>query len=223
MIERIGLKRTNAYLITNEDGRALLVDTGYPEEKEELKRALKSKLVVGIILTNGRVSHAANAKEIADKYKCDVFMHKFDSDLFNNSSARNLYAEGLRNKMKLKNVLKEIKDIVMPYPDNVHFVSETDDFTKLGFPNVKVVFLPGVTRGTIGILEGKKDLIVSDTLINGKKKIDSSEVYEEKASLINSLEKIKDIFPSKIYPSEGTEFDYEDYFKMEKIIKTNKK
>ena len=230
-IEKITLTNSNSYLIINDDNKnALLVDTGSYLDKDMIDNKLNSLLgdikLCGIILTHGHDISSSNALYLSNKYNAVCYLNKYDLDLLSNSNgAREIYTDDFLTKLKLNKIKKEMSETIIDVPNNMNHIEGNDTFTKLGFSDVKVINLSGHTRGSIGILIGKKDLLCGDILVNNNGKITTNLLYEEKASLNNSLETIKDILPSTIHPLVGDSFNYEDYFKMEKIIikKDNKK
>ncbi|MCQ2979530.1 MAG: MBL fold metallo-hydrolase [Clostridia bacterium] len=222
MIKQIKLSNSNCYIITNDNDESLLVDTGNNSDQVYLLKEVANFNIKGIILTHGHVDQISNAKMISDIFNVPVYISKFDLELFDNQNARDIYTDGFMNKLKLNKMIKDNDNMISDKPNNIIDIVNGDTFSKLNFDNVKVISLPGHTRGSIGVLVNKKDLIVGDTLVNDKD-IDVCSFYEEKASLYNSLEAIKDVLPNKIYPSVGEPFNYDDYFKMEKIVIGNKK
>lgn len=217
-VKQIKLENTNAYLITNDDTKeSILVDTGNMTDRDMLIEKLKDEKIKLIIVTHGHSNKIGNLKELSEKYNVPCFMNKNDYDLFDNQLSHEMYAEGTFSSIKLNKIKKENENLSFEKPKMLYDAVSGDTFSKYGFSDVKIVGLSGHTRGSIGVLVGKKDLIAGDILITEKNRVALPFTYEEKASLLNSLEEIKDIFPSKIYPGEGDIFNYDDYFEMEKI------
>ena len=216
-IKRICNKNSNCYLILDENKQtALLVDTGSENDRKLIDENLKGIKLKGIILTHGHVDHVANAKCFSKKYKCPVFISKNDEILLSNNLARYIYSETFFGGI-IKNISCEMmKKTILRKPKNIQYITDGDTFADLGFGNIKIVNLSGHTRGSIGVLCNKKELIVGDTLVNYIKP-SIAVMYEEKGSLVNSIEYIKDLMPQRIYPGHGKIFNYQDYFKMEKI------
>ena len=209
MIEVIKLKTVNCHIIKNEENEEILVDTGSKDDREELVELLKKRKIKALLLTHGHINQLDNVKYLTTKYKCQVYMHKDDFDLIKNSFARELYADSFIGKVLKNRYIKKCNGKLEQSLNDVVFVENGDNFEKIGFQNVKLIHLPGHTRGSIGVLEDRKHLIVGDTMMNYFKPTKSL-FYEEKASLLNSIEKIKDIGPLKIYPSCGNTFEYSE-------------
>lgn len=226
-ITEIKLDKSNSYLIFDDENRnALLVDTGLIDDRKVLMTKLFELLNIdnnqiklqAVILTHGHARSSSNAKIICDTYKCPCYLSKDDLDILEGSTNRNIYTDDFKTKFKLNKIKNAYTSTFIDRPNYLFDMVSGDTFSKFGFNDVKVVNLSGHTRGSIGILVGKKDLLCGDTLINETKKIIRNPIYEEKAALHNALENIKDILPQKIYPLIGDTFNYDDYFKMEKIV-----
>ena len=116
----------------------------------------------------------SNSKMISDIFNVPVYISKFDLELFDNQNAREVYTDGFMNKLKLNKMIKDNDNKISDKPNNIIDIVNGDTFSKLNFDNVKVISLPGHTRGSIGVLVNKKDLIVGDTLVNDKDINDSN-------------------------------------------------
>jgi len=206
----------NAYLVKLDDGYAL-IDTGLPIHSKKLENKLKIEGCLPdnlkiVILTHGDLDHIGNAKKLQDKYHVKIAIHKEDYDYME----KNIIPNREGKSLKFKIILKLIKIIIKfqknrPKSSLFHpdiFLNDNDSLKKYGF-NAKVIYIPGHTLGSIGILTEEGDFFSGDTLEN-RKKPDSANIIENETKLKTSLEKIKKLDVKMVYPGHGKPFLMKD-------------
>ena len=155
----------NCYLIS--DGKnAMLVDTGSGQSLDMVMEACSKYDLILIVLTHPHFDHAENADAIAQKFGVPVAYHKADDEIFDSYDSQPLMSYGIVGFVVLKMSLKVLRETKVIRPEDHFFVSEGDDFEQFGFPDVKVVELPGHTKGSIGLLAGDDKILVGDALDN---------------------------------------------------------
>jgi glyoxylase-like metal-dependent hydrolase (beta-lactamase superfamily II) len=155
----------NCYLIT--DGKnAMLVDTSSGRSLDMVMEECSKYDLKLIVLSHPHFDHAENADAISRKFNVPVAYHEADDEIFDNYDAQPLLSYGLVGFVVLKMSLKVLRETKVVRPENHFFVSEGDTFEEYGFPDVKVIELPGHTKGSIGVLAGGDKILVGDALDN---------------------------------------------------------
>ena len=95
------------------------------------------------------------------------------------------------------------------YPDL--YISDGWSLTEYGL-EAKVIYLPGHSEGSIGILTANGDLFCGDLFIN-KKKPCFSDVYNYLEAAHSSVEKLKLLDVKRVYPGHGKSFSWKEYLR----------
>lgn len=71
----LGDYQVNCYLVSDEEGRGVVIDPGY--EPERILRAVKEKAldIRAIFLTHGHFDHIGAVKPLAQALECPVYIH----------------------------------------------------------------------------------------------------------------------------------------------------
>ena len=77
-----------------------------------------------------------------------------------------MYSYGIVGLVVLKASLKVLSQTKVARPENRFFVKEGDTLAEYGFPDIKVVELPGHSKGSIGLLVADDAFLVGDALDN---------------------------------------------------------
>ncbi|WP_406657323.1 MBL fold metallo-hydrolase [Methanolobus sp. ZRKC2] len=198
----------NCYLLRTDKG-FVLIDTGRKSERKKLEQELaEAGCHPGnlnlIILTHGDFDHTGNCSYIREKYDSKIAMHKYDSgmveygDMFWNRKTGNWIIK------KMVNVFFRISKFK---PDIT--IDEKTDLSEYGL-DAKVLYLPGHSKGSIGILTSDHDLFCGDLFTNTKKPESSSMVDDPKA-LSESIDKVKKSNVKMVYPGHGKPFLMDSY------------
>jgi hydroxyacylglutathione hydrolase len=203
----------NCYLIKAGEGY-ILVDTGFPGTRETLEKELdKAGCTPGklklIIMTHGDIDHSGNCAYLKSRYQVKTAIHKNDASMVENG-------EMLMHR-KVRSLLRRLMHV---------FMARSKRFQKIisGFerfkPDIlfeggeslaaygvdaKIVFVPGHTPGSIGVLLGNGDFIAGDTLNNGGKP-GTAVIVSDEALLAESIKKIRELNAGTVYPGHGKPF-----------------
>jgi hydroxyacylglutathione hydrolase len=216
-IKTITFGGVNCYLVAVDTG-FILVDTGFGKYREDIEKELegagcKPGTLKLIVLTHGDPDHTGNAAFLREKYGAKIAMHSADKgmvehgDLFYGRNV-NFAVKALGNLMlffsegRLRKADRFTPDI---------YVEDGSDLSEFGF-DAKVLHLPGHSGGSIGFLTSGGDLFCGDLLENVKEPSKGSIVVDKKA-FNTSIEKVKQLKISRVYPGHGEPFPMEQFIK----------
>lgn len=145
----------NTFILYDETGECVIVDAGCytPDEQESIDSFIAGNNLrpVKLLNTHGHIDHIAGIEYLSKKYKIELYMHADDVDNINRSVAMGA-AWGF--------------NIQVPSCE-VNFVEENDNVT-FGNSTLKVIALPGHTKGGVGYYNAEQKIImVGDTLFRG--------------------------------------------------------
>jgi len=145
----------NTYILYDETGECVIVDAGCytPDEQESIDSFIAGNNLrpVKLLNTHGHIDHIAGIEYLSKKYKIELYMHADDVDNINRSVAMGA-AWGF--------------NIQVPSCE-VNFVEGNDNVT-FGNSTLKVIALPGHTKGGVGYYNAEQKIImVGDTLFRG--------------------------------------------------------
>lgn len=157
----------NAFLVVNK-GKALLVDTGLPNSKMKIEKALsKHKLDWSnlhlTILTHAHIDHSGSAAEIRSLSQGDILAHQDEVQ----------YCLGrppvLRPTGTFGRLFQKTGAIQQPFdyftPDRI-METDTLNLDEYGFP-ARVLHTPGHTQGSVSILLEAGRVIAGDLTASG--------------------------------------------------------
>jgi hydroxyacylglutathione hydrolase len=216
-IKKISFGGVNCYLLTTDKG-FILIDTGFSKNRADVEKELESagctpETLKLILLTHGDFDHSGNAAYLRMMYGAKIAMHIDDEgmvekgDLFYNRNANFLMrAMGKMMLFFLRGGLKKAERFT---PDLR--IDDGYDLSEFGL-DAKVIYIPGHSKGSIGILTNDGDLFCGDLLENTKKPAKNSIISDKKA-FNESVEKLKELKISKVYPGHGEPFPMELFMK----------
>ena len=88
-------------------------------------------------------------------------------------------------------------------------LDENSDLSKYGL-NAKVLYLPGHSKGSIGILTSDKNLFCGDLFTN-RKKPEPNSLIDNLNEFNESIDKVKSLDINKVYPGHGKPFQMSSY------------
>lgn len=207
-IKTINFGGVNCYLVKSEAG-FFLIDAGFSNKRARIEKELESagcrpgslKL---ILLTHGDSDHSGNCRYLRDKYAAKIAMHPAETDV----------AE--RGDMLLSRKHRPfLASLILPFiklnksdrfkPDFT--IDEGYDLSGYGF-DAKVLYLPGHTQGSIGILTGSGDLFCGDLLVNTDKPAKNN-LVDDPGQLNASVERLYSLEIKTVYPGHGRPFPLE--------------
>ena len=191
----------NCYLVS--DGKAaFLVDTSSGKSLPKVLEECSKYDMKLIVLTHPHFDHAENAADIAKKFHIPVAYHQADDEIFDNYESQPLKSYGAVGFVVLKLSLKQLSQTKVARPDDTFFVKEGDTLEAFGFPEAKILELPGHTRGSIGVLVSDSELIVGDALDNWIRP-GVGHLYYDLDVQRRTAQRIRDLHASKIYYGHG--------------------
>lgn len=174
---------TNTYVVSDEQGKALLVDPAclYAFEQQELGSYLKDYTLQAIIATHGHLDHLWGAPWACEQWSLPVLMHDADFPL----------AKAMQQQYDFFGIRAQAK----PFPMEV--------LTNLPFP-FTVIHTPGHTPGSVCLYwEEEKVLLSGDTLFHmgyGRTDLPGGDFYQ----LMDSLDKLFHLpEATRVYPGHG--------------------
>ena len=221
-IKTISFGGVNCYLITTATG-FVLIDTGYAKHRADVEKELENagctpeKLKL-ILLTHGDFDHSGNAAYLRGKYGAKIAMHSADEgmvekgDLFYNRNANFLMR--IMGKILLFFLRGGLKKTDRFTPD-LH-IDDSYSLSEFGL-DAKVIYIPGHSKGSVGILTSGGDLFCGDLLENTKEPAKNSLIADKKA-FNASVEKLKRFEVSTVYPGHGESFPMEQFIKTQNAV-----
>lgn len=211
-IKRIRCGNVNCYLI-EDHGKAILVDTGRNGFEEKILNQCRKTSVQLIVLTHGHVDHIQNTACLAKVLGAPVAMHENDLELLKNDFISPLSYQGMLGMVVAELSAKSYeKDKIPDFKPDI-FLKQGENLKEFGI-NARVLELPGHTKGSIGLDIEKKDVVVGDALMNmfypGL-----SMIYEDRAEMIKSAEKISALGVRKVYFGRGCPVENREWNKSE--------
>jgi len=199
----------NCYLISVEGG-FILLDTVRAKNRRALEQALSAagcqpgnlKL---IILTHGDFDHCGNAAYLRQKYGARIAMHQDDVGMVEKGDMT-------WNRKPPNVVMKTLMGLLMRLDKADRFtpdvcLSEGDSLAPYGL-DARVVYIPGHSKGSIGILMSGGDFFFFFLLANvGKPDIWS--IKDDAALMTASAAKLKNLPIKTVYPGHGKPFPIE--------------
>ena len=214
-IKTITFGGVNCYLVTTDTG-FVLIDTGFSKNREDIEKELESAGCIPgtlklIVLTHGDFDHSGNGAYLREKYGTKIAMHIGDEgmvekgDLFYNRNANFLMR--IMGKLMLFFLRTSLKKNNRFTPDI--YVEDGYDFSTFGF-NARVIYIPGHSKGSIGVLTNTGDLFCGDLLQNTKEPAKNSMIVNDEA-FHESVEKLKQLKINIAYPGHGKSFQMEQF------------
>lgn len=206
MITNIRSGNTNCYLLTQEQReKAVLIDAGTPLDGAFLERLQATGDVSNIgllLLTHGHYDHVGYAAELQNTFHIPVAMHRKEIEKVTHGTMDFPPARGRMSSLIRRSALREM--------DRAHDQSFTPDIvldtqrTLPGFPEIEIVYLPGHTQGSIGVVF-EDNLFAGDLVMNLP--IPSRAWFAEDFSeLRRSVDLVSQIEFARIYPGHGRSF-----------------
>lgn len=202
-VEIIKSGNTNCYLIKTEE-HIILIDTGIATDCkfiEKLKTRINPQKIDLVILTHGHYDHVGNAHILQKNYGIQIAIHKKDVSMVTNADMDFSKAKGFFSRLIRKQTLSNQKKAC--YPAFTPDIIVEHDFPKK-FQSLQIISLPGHTPGSIGVLFNG-NFFVGDLLMNMPFP-SLSWFAEDFSTMKNSLENIRYLNISRVFPGHGNSF-----------------
>lgn len=196
--ENIYIKRFlyfNLYVIKGKNGD-ILIDTGFIGMKKPIKKWLDNFNIKLVILTHAHIDHTWNTSYIKKLYNCDIAMSRQDIENIDNKHIHSTPSKKCyRAWTKLMNFgMKKFT----PSSFNVDIPLRDNQIIRRYGIKLKIVYLPGHTNGSIGILY-KNYLFAGDALVNRKKYPEIAYQNQNNEEAKKTYQKILEISPEVIF------------------------
>lgn len=216
------LGSVNCYLLTNNIDY-ILIDTGSSNKRTEIEEVLESAgckpgNIKLIILTHGDFDHTGNAAYLRHKFDTKIAMHHHDSgmlergDMFFNRHKPNIF---IRIIFPLIPTLFGFGKSERCKPDL--YIDDGYDLSAYGF-DAQVVYIPGHSKGSIGILTAEGNLFCGDLFENIDKPAFSF-IIDDFTAANASIQKLKRLNINTVYPGHGEPFTMEVFVRDSKQLK----
>jgi len=208
-----GLGPVNCFLIKTDIGY-ILIDTGFSNKRTYLEKELENagckpgnlKLIV---ITHGDFDHTGNAAYLREKYGTKIAMHYDDSGMVERGDL-------FWNRKKGNILIRMIAPILFGFRKSERFkpdlyVEEGYNLSGYGF-DAKVLYIPGHSKGSIGILTAGGDLFCGDLFTNRDNPVLNS-IMDDSAVANANVERLKSLRINTVYPGHGKLFPMDVFMK----------
>jgi hydroxyacylglutathione hydrolase len=216
-ITTMRFRGVNCYLVQTGDGGSVLIDTGFSSQRTAIENTLaRAGCVPGtlrlIVLTHADSDHVGNAAAFRTTYGARIALHRGEEEavasgnpVLNKQIKRNF--TGLLVRMLLRFFWIKPADRFMPDV----YLEDGDDLRMYGVA-ARVLYLPGHSNGSIGVLTESGELFCGDLLRNGRKPAPGFGMFDQ-AGFQASLEKLRHIPIGTVYPGHGQPFPLAAFLK----------
>ena len=195
----------NCYLVS--DGKnAVLFDTASGEYLQQVIDECSKYDLKLIVLSHPHFDHAENADALSKKFNVPVAYNEADDGIFDDYNSQPLFSYGIVGFVVLKASLKVLSQTKVIRPENRFFVKEGDTLADYGFPDIKVVELPGHSMGSIGLLVSDDAMLVGDALDNWIRPA-TAHLYTDLEAEKKTVEKIRSYGKRTYYYGHGKPTD----------------
>jgi hydroxyacylglutathione hydrolase len=204
----LGRLSGNCYLLEIDKG-FVLIDTGRKSARDKLEQEMtlagcKTENLDLIILTHGDFDHTGNCAYFREKYNAKIAMHQADSGMVE-------YGDMFWNRRTGNRILKKLVNTVFSItkfkPDFT--IDDKTDLSDYGL-DAEVIYIPGHSKGSIGILTGNGDFFCGD-LFSNVKKPEPNSVVDDLEELNHSIAKVKTLRIEMVYPGHGQPFRMSEF------------
>jgi glyoxylase-like metal-dependent hydrolase (beta-lactamase superfamily II) len=199
----------NIYFIRTEDGR-ILVDTGMIGSRKTMDKAfaeagIRPQEVKLIVVTHAHADHIGSLAYAQQRTGAPVLCHEFAAPYLRAGKSSPAVARSWLGR--LMNAITPRKfECVEP---DVVFTDEFDlrDYAVAG----KVIHSPGHTQGSLTVVLENGEMLLGDLVREAKGQIHLGMFYEDRGTLLRSLETLAAYRPRRVYMSHGTFLDEETF------------
>jgi glyoxylase-like metal-dependent hydrolase (beta-lactamase superfamily II) len=199
----------NIYLIQTESGH-ILVDAGMPNMEEKLDAVFKEtgvdpQSVQLIIATHGHLDHVGSIAHARKVTGGKVLCHRSFAHGLANGEAEKAVAQNLLGRVL--NLLTGLKGSKFEGVQPDILVDDEFDLANYGIAGT-IIHTPGHSPSSVCIMLDNGEALVGDLVRGeGPDGIELGMFYEDKETLLESLEKVAAFEPRIIYLSHGTHID----------------
>lgn len=198
------------------DKKTIIVDTGNPGSAPKIlaameKNGISRDSVSMILITHSHLDHSGSAAELQRLLKVPVAMHSLEKEYVENGTRLKLTPKDAFGKLFLKTPL--IKQNVEKFKVDI-VLEGGEDLNAFGV-DARVIFTPGHTPGSVSVMLANKEMVAGDVVSGGillgglvHSEVPTWPIYHsDTAKSIETLKKIVNLSPSKIYVGHGGPFN----------------
>ena len=198
-IKIIDVGGVNCYLLEADDG-FVLIDSGFSTKRKFLDKVLKKALnkpgeapkkLKFVILTHGDPDHAGNCKFLRENYGAKIAMHFEDSKMVEKGDM------SWNRKSKPDKISFTFRLVTLTFSKNSVFdtfkpdiyLQDGQNLAEFGL-SVKVIHLPGHSKGSVGVLTNEGDLFCGDLIYNfaAFSYIDNLDDFNKSITILKKIE-----------------------------------
>ncbi|HPU21544.1 TMEM165/GDT1 family protein [Thermoclostridium caenicola] len=216
----VGNRISNIYLVELQEGY-LLIDTGYPEQFERFEKALRKKNIAlddikYIFITHAHDDHVGFLNRLLERTHAKVILHP--ETIGRMEAGQNAFRGGCSSRLawffcQLMKLFGKGDHRFEPVEASDRYIPVTgntqQEIEKM--LSARIVFLPGHTADSIGLLFDSKALFCGDAAMNGFPSRNHVIIWIEDLDAYKaSWEKMTEMNFQKVYPSHGKPFAKEE-------------
>ncbi len=200
MVEKISLRFANCYLLWGAKG-SVLIDTGMHNDGKKILDRVRGKNLKLILLTHGHFDHVGSAQYLAKRLGVPIAMSEKDAHLIGNGTASILRGSTPLGWLMARHSQPVLQRATYSQFMPSVFLEDGQSLTDYGV-DARVIALPGHTPGSLGVLTEEGELILGDAMFHILRPT-GSRLYEDRAEMERSLEKISKLPAKLIFPGHG--------------------
>jgi hydroxyacylglutathione hydrolase len=215
-VTTINFGGVNCYLIKTSGGY-ILIDTGFTKNRKDVMNKLESlgcrpgNLQI-ILITHGDADHTGNAAYLRHKFGVQIGMHKDDSRMVENGDL--LWGRKVNPLLRIIGKMLQFPPFGLRRKDRFKadlYMEDGFDLNSYGL-EAKVVYIPGHSSGSVGILRADGELYCGDLFMNTKiPRFSNVNINRQTAEA--SVNKLKGLNVKTVYPGHGQPFPWEQFVK----------
>jgi glyoxylase-like metal-dependent hydrolase (beta-lactamase superfamily II) len=198
----VNLGHYNIYFVRTEDGY-ILVDTGMAVTRKALDKAfaqvgIDPQEVKLIVVTHAHLDHVGAIAYAQQRTRARVLCHDYAAAYLRAGESSPVVAQKWLGKL-MNAIMPSRFESIEP---DVVFTDEFDlsDYAIAG----KVIHSPGHSQGSLTIVLENGEMLLGDLVRETKGQIHLGMYYEDRGTLLRSLETLAAYHPRKVYMSHGT-------------------
>jgi hydroxyacylglutathione hydrolase len=208
----LNMGMVSAYLVVGEG--IILIDTGYPKQKDLLMQKIKAeaidpKQITLILITHGHSDHYGCAQYLKEQTDAPVAVHKLDAENLRRGTNGSLCPRGFAAHLFVPFASKENNTVAPAVEADIEVEKELD-LSSYGIKG-KAIWTPGHTAGSMSVLLESKEAIIGDLAMAfiGKSKPKFPMFANDVNQIKNSMKQILSYDPQIIYAGHGGPFSTE--------------
>jgi glyoxylase-like metal-dependent hydrolase (beta-lactamase superfamily II) len=208
-VQPVSLGHVNAYLIEAASGH-ILVDTGMPKSEHKLDGAFKHtgvppRSVQLIIATHGHLDHIGSIAHAQRTTGAKVLCHRSLSDRLANGEIEPAIPQNLKGR--ILNFMTGLARFKYEGIEPDILIEEEFDLAEYGIAG-RIIHTPGHSSSSVSIMLDNGEALIGDMVRQeGSDQIGLGMFYENRKTLLESLERVAAFEPRIIYLSHGDRID----------------